>query len=72
MNIKMSFGDEKGAKRLFQKLQFYNNLIEKRCIQHLKNIDLLHEFLFYDQWSIEKISKAIKRYARSYKIETVH
>ena len=67
----MSFGDEKEAKRLFQKLPFYNALIEKPCIKRLKNINLLHELPFYDELSIEKISKAFKRYARSYKIEII-
>ena len=40
----MSFWDEKEAKRLFQKLPFYNVLIETS-----KNIDLLHELPFYDE-----------------------
>ena len=35
------------------------------------NIDLLHELPFYDELSIEKISKAFKRYARNYKIEII-
>ena len=43
--IKMSFWDEKEAKRLFQKLAFYNTFIEKPPIKHLKNIDLRHELL---------------------------
>ena len=30
---------------------------------------MLHELPFYDELSIDKISKAFKRYARSYKIE---
>ena len=65
----MSFWDEKEAKRLFQKLPLYNDLIEKLRIKHLKNIDLLHELPFYDELSIVKISKTFKGYARSYKIE---
>ena len=67
----MSFWDEKEAKRLFQKLPFYNGLIEKPLIKCLKNIDLLHELPFYDELSIEKISKACKRYAKSYRIKIV-
>ena len=55
---------------MFQK-HFYNAFIEKLKIKHLKNIDLLHELPFYDKLSIEKISEAFKRYARSYKIEIV-
>ena len=65
----MSFGDEKEANRLFQKLSFYNVLIQKPLIKLLKNIDLLQELPFYNEFSIVKISKAFKRYARSYKIE---
>ena len=64
----MSSGNGKEAKRLFQILPFYNVPIEKPRIKHLKNIDLLHELLFYNELSIEKISKAFKGYARSYKI----
>ena len=40
-------------------------------MKHLKNIDLLHELPFYDELSIEKISEACKRHARSYRIETI-
>ena len=54
---------------IFQKLPFYNVLIEKPPIKRLKNINLLHELLFYDKLSIEKIAKAFKRYARAYKID---
>ena len=36
----------KEAKILFQKLPFYNVLIEKPHIKHLKNIDLFHELPF--------------------------
>ena len=67
----MSFGDKKEAKRLFQKLPFYNTFIEKPKIKHLKNIDLLHELPFYDELNIQKISKAFKRYASGYKIEII-
>ena len=40
----MRFWDEKEAERLFQKLPFYNILIEIPHIDHLKNIDLLPKF----------------------------
>ena len=33
----MSFRNEKETKRLFQELPFYNVLIEKPRIKHLKN-----------------------------------
>ena len=48
----MNFWDEKEAKSLFQKLPFYNVLIEKQKIKILSNIDLLHELPFYDQSSV--------------------
>ena len=35
----------------------------------MSNIELLHKLPFYDQSSVVEISKAFKRYARSYKIE---
>ena len=37
----MNFWDKKEAKRLFQKLSFYNTFDEKPCIKCLKT-DLLH------------------------------
>ena len=60
----MSFLDEKEGKMLFQKLQFYNVLIEKQRIKHFKNIDLLYELPFYDELSIAKISQTFRRYAK--------
>ena len=50
---------------------FYNVLIEKPRIKHLKNIDLLHELSFYNKLSIKQVSNAFRRYARTYKIEIV-
>ena len=67
----MSLSDKKEAKRMFQKLPFYNALKEKPRIKRLKNIDLLHELPFHDKISIAKMSKAFKKYARSYKIEII-
>ena len=64
----MSFGD---TKELFQILPFYNVLIEKPKIKHLSNIELLHELPFYDELSVVEISKAFRRYPRSYKVETI-
>ena len=66
---------KKKQKRFFQKLPFYNVLIEKPLIKHLKNICLLHELPFYDELNIVKISHfyiAFRRYARIYKIETIN
>ena len=52
-------------------LPFYNVLIEKPKIKHLSNIELLHELPFYDELSVEEISRAFRRYARSYKVEII-
>ena len=57
--------------KLFQELPFYNVLIQKPRIKHLKNIDLLHELPFYDELNIVKISETFKRYATRYKIEII-
>ena len=46
-------------------------LIEKMRVKYLRNIDFLHELLFYDEVSVIKISQASRRYARSYKIEII-
>ena len=35
---------------------------------HLSNIEFLHELPFYDELNVVEISKAFKRYARSYKV----
>ena len=68
-DIEISFWNEKEVKRLFQKLPLHNVLIEKPCIKHLKNIELLHELPFYNELSIKQLSKAFKWYAGTYKIE---
>ena len=65
----MSFGMEKKQKKLFQTLPFYNVLIEKPEVKELSNVELLHELPFYDELDVVEISKAFKRYARSYKVE---
>ena len=63
--------NEKEAKNLFQTLPFHNVLIEKPDIKKLSNKELLHELPFCDELSIPEVSKAFKRYARSYKVEVV-
>ena len=68
---KNEFGNENEAKNLFQTLPFYNVLIEKPEIKKLSNVELLHELPFYDELSITEVSKAFKRYARSYKVEII-
>ena len=67
----MRFWDEKEAKGLFQNVPFYNVPIEKSRIKHFTSIDLLHELPFYDELSINRISKTFQEYARSYKIEII-
>ena len=44
--MKMSYWDEKEAKRLFQELPFCNTFTEKQRIKRLKKIDLLYEIPF--------------------------
>ena len=44
----MSFWDEKAVERLFNKLQFYNALIEKPYIKLLNSIYLLPQLRFYN------------------------
>ena len=56
--MKMSFGNE-------------HENIENPEIKKLSNIELLHEFPFYDELSITEVSKTFKRYARSYKVKIV-
>ena len=65
------FWNEKEAKSLFQTLPFYKVLIEKSGIKKLSNTELLYELPFYDELSITEVSKAFKRYSRSYKVEIV-
>ena len=50
----------KKKKGVISKLPFYNVLIEKPKIKHLKTIDLLHELPFYHESSVVKISKGFK------------
>ena len=57
---------------LFQTLPFYNVLIEKPEINKQSNIELLYKLPFYDELSITEVSKAFKRYERSYKVDIVH
>ena len=56
---------------MLKELPFYNAPIENPYIKRLNNIDLLLELPFYNELSISKISKAFKRYARSYNIEVI-
>ena len=46
-------------------------MIEKPEIKKLSNVELLHEFPFYDELIITEVSKALKMYARSYRVEII-
>ena len=70
-HIKLCIWDEKETKQLFQELPCSNALIEKTKIEGLKNIDLLHEFPFYNELNIYKMLKVFGWYARTYKVKIV-
>ena len=63
-SIKISFSDEKEAKRLFEELPLHNALIKKPYIKHLNNIDLLCEPTFYNELNIVKTSIAFRGYTQ--------
>ena len=67
--IKVSFWDEKEAKKSFQKLPFYNMFIEKPKIKGFKDMDLLQELPFYTELNIYEMSKSFAWYERNYKVE---
>ena len=50
---------------------FYNVTIKKSYIERFNNIDVLHELSFYNELISVKVSKAFRRYARSYSIEII-
>ena len=56
-------------KNYFKELPLYNTYIEKPKIKQLKNIDLLSELPFFEEWSVVKTDHAFKGYAMSYKVE---
>ena len=61
-------------KDLLQILPFYNTLIERNSldcmekpkIKRLSNVELLNVLPFYDNLNIKEISKAFRRYSKSY------
>ena len=55
----------------FKELPFYSKHTEKPKIKHLKNIDLLSEFPFYEELNVIKTDHTFKGYAISYKVELV-
>ena len=67
--MKMSFGDKKETKIFFQRLLFYDVLIEKLNLKIKKKIDLLHELQFYDKLNIYETLRSFGWYAGIYKVE---
>ena len=55
----------------FKELPFYNKYIEKPKIKHFKNIDLLSELPFYEEFNVVKTDNSFKRYAMSYKVKLI-
>ena len=53
----------------FKELQYFNEVIEKPKIKHLKNVDLLAEQPFYEQLRIIKTDQ--HGYAMLYKVKIV-
>ena len=58
-------------KNLLKILPFYNILIDSPKIKKLSNVDILNELPFWDSLSIKEISKAFRRYAKSFSIEII-
>ena len=58
-------------KENFKELPFCNKHIEKPKIKCLENIDLLSELPFYEELNVIKRDHAFRKYAMSYKIETL-
>ena len=56
---------------MFQKTSFFNKLIKKPKVKHLKNIDRLAELSFYEQLSVIKTNEAFRGYAMSCKVEII-
>ena len=60
--------------KLLEILPFYNVLIdfmEKPKVKGLTNVELLNELPFHNNLRVKEIAEAFKRYAISFKIETV-
>ena len=71
MTIKTKIKSHPAVIDYFKKLAFYNKPIEKPKIKCLKNIDLLSELPFYEEWNVIKTNHACKRYAMSYKVKII-
>ena len=55
----------------FKQLPFYDTYIKKPENKRLKNIDLLPELPFYEEFSVIKTDQAFKGYAMPYKVELI-
>ena len=55
----------------FKELPYFNEVIEKPKIKHLKNVDLLAEQPFNEQLGIIKRDQAFSGYGMWYKVEIV-
>ena len=55
----------------FKELPFHNTYIERSKIKQLKNISLLSEVPFYEEWDVVKTDHTLKGYAMSYKVKLV-
>ena len=49
----------------------YNIFFDAPKVKKLANVELLNELPLYDRLSIKEISKAFKRYAKSFSIEII-
>ena len=61
-------------KQFLKILPFYNVLIDfvkSDVIKRFSNVKLMSELPFYKDLNVKEISKAFKRYAKSYKVEIV-
>ena len=55
----------------FKNFPFYNKLIERPKLKHLKNIDLLSELPLYEELNVMETNHAFKGYLMSYKVEII-
>ena len=58
-------------KYLLKILPFYSILMDSPKIKILSNAELLYELPFYDSVNIKEISKAFRRYAKSFSVEII-
>ena len=63
-----------GNKQVLKILPFYNVLIDfvkSNAVRKFNNVELMSKLPFYKDLSVEEISEAFKRHAKSYRVETV-